>query len=339
MIIGVIGNGFIGSALIAGFSLHFENILIYDVDKSRCQNSLEDVAKKCDVVFVSVPTPMSRNGKCDLSILNGLFDEYIKLERKLEQVLVVRSTIVPGTMEALLIRHPDLSFVFNPEFLTERRANLDFINSSRVVLGSDRSAALAKVMRVYRERFPFKKIVLTDFASAQMIKYVANCFFATKVSFMNEMKQISDACGADWHHVLEGFITDGRIGNSHIDVPGHDGSLGFGGKCVKGARKVKTNKGEISFADLSQMTAEELESISVLSSTHDQAELNWKNIIDITKRDYVGEMISISFETPDGEHIFECTPDHLLPVVRQGTLGMIQAKFVKETDEVFWVGE
>jgi UDPglucose 6-dehydrogenase len=72
---------------------------------------------------------------------------------------------------------------------------------------------------------------LTDFATAQLIKYMANCFFATKVSFMNEMFQICQAVGGDWDQAIEGFVTDGRIGNSHIDVPGHDGDFGFGGKC------------------------------------------------------------------------------------------------------------
>ena len=60
---------------------------------------------------------------------------------------------------------------------------------------------------------------------------MANCFFATKVSFMNEMYQICKAIDGDWYTAVEGFITDGRIGNSHIDVPGHDGDYGFGGKC------------------------------------------------------------------------------------------------------------
>ena len=60
---------------------------------------------------------------------------------------------------------------------------------------------------------------------------MANCFFATKISFMNEMKQISKAMNCNWDEAIEGFILDGRIGNSHIDVPGHDGDNGFGGKC------------------------------------------------------------------------------------------------------------
>jgi UDPglucose 6-dehydrogenase len=125
---------------------------------------------------------------------------------------------------------PEISFVFNPEFLTERRARLDFINSARIVLGGSKINT-GKVEKLYRARFPYVKIIKTDFETAELIKYMANCFFATKISFMNEMKQISEKLGTNWEDAINGFISDGRIGNSHIDVPGHDGELGFGGKC------------------------------------------------------------------------------------------------------------
>ena len=98
-------------------------------------------------------------------------------------------------------------------------------------MGGDKPPAIKIVEDLYRLRFPYTKIIKTDFATAQLIKYMANCFFATKVSFMNEMYEICSAIDGDWDKAVEGFITDGRIGNSHIDVPGHDGDFGFGGKC------------------------------------------------------------------------------------------------------------
>ena len=125
----------------------------------------------------------------------------------------------------------NMNFVFNPEFLTERKARLDFINTSRIVLGSNKQIALDIVEDLYKLRFPYTPIIKTDFGTAQLIKYMANCFFATKVSFMNEMYQVCEKINGDWDKAMEGFITDGRIGNSHIDVPGHDGDMGFGGKC------------------------------------------------------------------------------------------------------------
>mgnify|MGYP000306501742 CR=1 FL=1 len=235
MKIGIIGNGFVGSAIIHGFVLHADDIMIYDKDPKRSTHRLRELALQCDVVFVCVPTPMYESGECDLSIVESVVDEFMSFTfRQKKQTLVIKSTVVPGTTEKLAKKYEDdpyVNFVFNPEFLTERKARLDFINASRIVLGSNSEEALQQVEDLYRLKFPYTKIIKTDFGTAQLIKYMANCFFATKVSFMNEMQQVCKAIDGDWNKALEGFITDGRIGNSHIDVPGHDGDFGFGGKC------------------------------------------------------------------------------------------------------------
>jgi len=233
MKIGVIGNGFVGSAIIHGFVLHTDDILVHDKNPDLSTHSVDEICAECPVVFVCVPTPMKASGECDLSIINEVVGNISVATRHSadKPVVVIKSTVVPGTVETLANNFPDLGFVFNPEFLTERRARLDFINTARIVLGGDRAECLDAVATLYRKRFPHTKIISTDFATAQLIKYMANCFFATKVSFMNEMFQICSAIGGDWDASLDGFISDGRIGNSHIDVPGHDGDLGFGGKC------------------------------------------------------------------------------------------------------------
>ena len=231
MKIGIIGNGFVGSAIMHGFVLHVDDIMIYDKDPKRSTHSLEDLVSQSNIIFVCVPTPMFESGECDLSIVNSVVSD-LSLRPCIEKkVVVIKSTVVPGTVESLAETYPSMNFVFNPEFLTERKARLDFINTSRIVLGSNKDLASNMVEELYRLRFPYTKVIKTDFGTAQLIKYMANCFFATKVSFMNEMYQVCNAIGGDWDRALEGFITDGRIGNSHIDVPGHDGDLGFGGKC------------------------------------------------------------------------------------------------------------
>ncbi len=229
--IGIIGNGFVGSAISAGFLLHVNDIFIYDVLPEKSTHSFADVLNSSDVVFVSVPTPMRQveGGDIDLSIMDSVIEKISRYNDR-DNVIVIKSTVVPGTVEKYVEKYPDLKFVFNPEFLTERKARLDFINTARIVLGGAPKDC-DRVEELYRQRFPFTPVIKTDLATAQLIKYMANCFFAVKVSYMNEMKQISDAVGANWTDALHGFITDGRIGNSHIDVPGHDGDCGFGGKC------------------------------------------------------------------------------------------------------------
>ena len=89
-----------------------------------------------------------------------------------------------------------------------------------------------KVASLFRWRFGESvPIIETDFETAELIKYMNNCYFATKVSFLNEMYQIADGCGADWDVAVEGFVRDGRVGHSHMNVPGPDGKFGFGGSC------------------------------------------------------------------------------------------------------------
>jgi UDPglucose 6-dehydrogenase len=119
----------------------------------------------------------------------------------------------------------------NPEFLTERRAKWDFINAAQILIGSDNPEDANKIQELYEQRFNSMKYTITDTVTSELIKYTLNCFFATKVSFMNEVKMLSNKIGADWNKLVEGFTSDSRIGDSHVDVPGPDGKLGFGGKC------------------------------------------------------------------------------------------------------------
>ena len=74
-------------------------------------------------------------------------------------------------------------------------------------------------------------ILETNFESAELIKYMANTYFATKISFLNDMQLLSNKCNANWEDVIDGFVQDGRVGHSHLNVPGHDGRYGFGGSC------------------------------------------------------------------------------------------------------------
>ena len=234
--IGIIGRGFVGGAVAHGFSAstgYDAEIRIYDKDPSRSSHSLEDVVSKSDFIFVSVPTPSSRDGTIHLDILDDCISEINEAQKfaEHENIILVRSTVVPGTTRMLQEKYKDLNIVFNPEFLTERSAMFDFINQSRFVIGGEENLT-TKVASLYRDRFgSATSIIETDFESAELIKYVCNVFFATKVSFLNEMKLISDEVNANWEDVIEGFLSDGRIGHSHAQVPGPDGKLGFGGSC------------------------------------------------------------------------------------------------------------
>lgn len=232
--IGIIGKGFVGNAVAQGFSSgsgYEANVLIYDKNPDLAQNSLIEVVDKSDFIFISVPTPSNKDGSINLDIVNSVMKDVSSVETTNSPIVLLRSTIVPGTSEKIQSNFPELKIVFNPEFLTERSAVFDFLSQTRYVLGGV-PANTSKVADLYRDRFGQSIAVIeTDFKSAELIKYVCNCFFATKVSFLNEMRLISDQIDADWDAVIEGFVRDGRVGHSHINVPGPDGKFGFGGSC------------------------------------------------------------------------------------------------------------
>ena len=234
MKIGIIGNGFVGSSVAFGFSPQCgcdADVKIYDKDQSKSTNTLIETLSS-DFIFISVPTPSNKDGSINLNILYSLFEDINKNNGyNRNNIFLIRSTITPGTTRKIQEHYPHLNIVFNPEFLTERSAKFDFINQSRFILGGD-DKNVDKVAELYKLRFgKTTSIIKTNFETAEMIKYMNNCFFATKVSFLNEMYQIADACGVDWSMAVEGFIRDGRIGHSHMSVPGPDGKLGFGGSC------------------------------------------------------------------------------------------------------------
>ncbi len=233
MKIGIVGNGFVGSSVAFGFSPQCgcdSEIKIYDKNSSKATDTLENTITS-DFIFVSVPTPSNSDGSINLDVVYNVFDEMNRLNHRTDNVFLLRSTVTPGTTRKLQRKFRNLNIVFNPEFLTERSAKLDFINQSRFILGGLKKN-VNKVEKLFKWRFgETMPIIKTNYETAEMIKYMNNCFFATKVSFLNEMYQIADACGVDWDVAVEGFVRDGRVGHSHMSVPGPDGKFGFGGSC------------------------------------------------------------------------------------------------------------
>ena len=233
--IGIIGKGFVGTAVQYGFSPNVgcdAEVRVFDIVPSKSTHTLDQVVNESDIIFISVPTPSFADGEIDLKLLDRCLEDIYKVSMdNNEAVFLIRSTVVPGTTEKLQQKFKNLNLVFNPEFLTERSANFDFINQSRVILGG-LSKNTNKVASLYRWRFGNSiTIIETNYQTAELIKYVTNTFFATKVSFMNDMRLLSDKVDADWDTVIDGFVSDGRVGHSHLNVPGHDGKYGFGGSC------------------------------------------------------------------------------------------------------------
>ena len=256
--IGIIGRGFVGSAVEFGFSAQTgcdAEVRIYDVDPTKSLNSLSETVNESKFIFLSVPTPAKEDGSVCLDIVYEAVESIDKCNESRDNVILLRSTVVPGTTRKLQNKFPKLNIVFNPEFLTERSANQDFINQTRFILGGA-SDDTREVSDLFRERFGHSiSIVETNYETAELIKYMTNTFFATKISFLNDMKLLSDECGAIWEHTLEGFVRDGRVGHSHLNVPGHDGKYGFGGSCFPKDIQALINYGDEIGVDMGVLKA------------------------------------------------------------------------------------
>ena len=236
--IGIVGRGFVGSAVQFGFSPNVgcdAEVRVYDVDPNKSTHTLEETINKSDFVFLSVPTPSNKDGSINIDILDDALNNINEVS-ECRNAILVRSTVTPGTTQKLQMKYIDLNLLFNPEYLTERNAKFDFINQSRFIIGSGK-ATISKMYSenladLFRDRFGESASILeTNYETAEMIKYMNNCFFATKVSFMNEMYKVAEKSNVDWGQAVSGFVTDGRIGHTHLDVPGPDGKFGFGGSC------------------------------------------------------------------------------------------------------------
>ena len=228
--IGIIGQGYVGSALKSVFKEYFK---LYTFDKfhkskSNC-NSIDSLSRNCDMIFVCVPTPMKKDGSCFIGIIEDVLSEIDVLKKNI--IVVIKSTVPPGTTEKLSKKFSNLELVFNPEFLTEANYLEDFKNQNRIILGGE-SQSVSLVKEVYQRIFPNIPYLMMNSKEAEFIKYFINCYLATKVTYANEMKHLCDNLNLDYDRILDFACYDDRLGKSHWQVPGPDGELGFGGHCL-----------------------------------------------------------------------------------------------------------
>ena len=227
MKIGIIGQGFVGNAIYQKFKNYYD-VKTFDIKGMVYCNSKKEETMLCDIVFVCLPTPMDQDGSCHTDIVEGAVADISSLNKG--NIVVIKSTIPPGTVAKWNKKYDNLNIAFNPEFLTEANAVSDFENQTRVILGGPRKAT-TKLKTIYSKVFPKATIVKTDSTYAEMVKYVTNSFLATKVSFANEMYQICNGLEVDYDKIIEYATYDERLGKSHWSVPGPDGDFGYGGHC------------------------------------------------------------------------------------------------------------
>ena len=231
MIIGVIGNGFVGKAT-TQLKCKDINLLAYDINPEACEPKglvLEDM-NKCEIIFISVPTPMNKDGSCHLKIIKSVLKDLDNINY--QGLRVLRSTVPAGTCD-------DLNVYFMPEFLTEKNFINDFINNKDWIfglLGQNDEMFKQKISKLFKlahqnERIKYNNLNFVTNKEAEMIKMFKNCFLSTKVSFCNEIYQFCQLKGINYENVRKLAANDDRILHSHTKVPGHDGRKGYGGTC------------------------------------------------------------------------------------------------------------
>ena len=229
MKLGIVGHGFVGTAVDHGFTKDVQKFIVDP--KHNGTNTIEDLIRfKPDAAFVAVPTPQLESGECNTEILDGVMQQLNKCKGLL---VIVKSTVPSYKLQSIKEQCVDLRIVYNPEFLTEKNYIDDFANPPMHVFGGI-NADTDAVEKLYKEHSICKEcpVYKTDIVTASMVKYCINSFLATKVTFMNEMYDVLKAAkGTDWHTFTNIIGNDPRIGNTHMKVPGNDGQRGYAGSC------------------------------------------------------------------------------------------------------------
>ena len=232
--VGVIGNGFVGKATNL-LKCDKIDIITYDIVPELCSPlglTIHDIIK-CDIIFISVPTPMNKDGSCYLGMVESAIGEISKRVNMDESLVVLRSTVPVGTCDRL-------NCYFMPEFLTEKNFENDFIENPNWIFGLKGT----EQDKLFKEKI--SKLINTSNTSgkikhntcnfvtnkeAEMIKMFRNNYLAVKVSFCNEIEEFCRNKDIEYENVRKLATLDERIGQSHTVVPGHDSSRGYGGTC------------------------------------------------------------------------------------------------------------
>lgn len=235
--IGILGLGVVGTQYKRWFEEKKKykkgvNLFLYDINSSK---GYSDDVNKAKIIFIAVPTPSLPDGSINLSFIESAFKELIG-----KKIIIIKSTVSPGTTEYFQKKYKQHKILFSPEFLTENNAWEEIYKPKRQIVGFTKNDVnTAQVVLSLLPKAPFmspsgintsKQIKITA-TEAEIIKYGGNIFLSRKINLANILNILSEKIGANYNNVRLGIGADFRIGNSHLDVL-HGGYKGFGGCCI-----------------------------------------------------------------------------------------------------------
>lgn len=229
MIVGVVGCGTVGHAMVRAF-MEWCEVRAYDQQWQKATHTLEQVME-AELVFVCLPTPQGVNGAADMSVVTS----FLESQQGSETTLVLKSTVPIGTTKFLREKYKLPNLVHSPEFLTARCAVTDAMLPARNIVGGILDGfqhGMELLAGLYKHRFPGVPVWRMTSDESEAVKLFLNSFFAAKVAIFNELHTVATGLGMDWGRIINGVLSDGRIAHSHTKVPGPDGCFGFGGACL-----------------------------------------------------------------------------------------------------------
>lgn len=256
--VNIVGYGYVGSGM--GYLCKKNNVgfCTYDVMKKdepiafdnfdKIENLVKNSEQfnKINVYYICVPTPPKESGECDLTIINIVLSQLKNLIKK-DSLILIKSTVEPGSCRKLnnIYGNENLKIVFCPEFLREKTFLDDVYNAEFVMLGFDNlldehRQNACDVMKMLYSHNPDIEMVCKTYEECELFKYTINVYLSVKVWYFNELYLLSNKFNVDYKSLQELFKYEKRIGDSHTDVPGHDGFFGFGGKCLPKETKAMT---------------------------------------------------------------------------------------------------
>lgn len=228
--IGIIGYGYVGQAVAQGFTkISNGKDIIRFYDKYKESLPLQEVIEKSEFIFVALPTPMKKDESgIDLEIIDSMIPEITKYTDNTDKIIIIKSTVTPGTTAKYEKMYPKSKFCFSPEFLTEANFLDDFVNAERTVIGANNDLISRRIAVAFKERFTKTVIYQTDPTTAETVKYFANAFLSVRVTFANFFYDYCQKIGIKYEEMKKMAAADHRIGDFHLDVTT---MRGFGGKC------------------------------------------------------------------------------------------------------------
>ena len=234
--VGIIGRGFVGGAIEQHLLKNNCNVLSYDISDYSLEASqgYNKIVEHSDIIYVCVPTPQKNDGSFCKDILDmsiGLVSFFASAKNK-DVLVLIKSTMMPGTADDLQQKYPNISIAVNPEFLTERTAFEDVSNTTKHLIGINDDGKYSLVESFCSKFWKDSQCVRATRLQAEIIKYTTNSFYSVKVAFANNIYELCKTICVDYQETSDKMIeVDPRVGELHWQVPGHDGKFGFGGKC------------------------------------------------------------------------------------------------------------